>query len=233
VRLLFLMLSALVAAIPFGLVVTSLFGGDEDLRTHGSGNIGATNVARVYGWRLAGTVIALDMAKGFLPVAIARWMWPEDDIWFASLTMVTCVLAHCFPPYLDFRGGKGVATGAGGLLALSPYVTVPAVGAWIAILGVTGMSSVAALGATVAAFLVAFTVHPDVLPAVALLGIVIIATHVPNIRRLLRGDESTIIRPVRWGRGVAQADDVSALLQQGPGGGPAPPSWREEKSEPG
>lgn len=226
--ILFLILSALVAAIPFGLVVTSLFGGDDDLRTHGSGNIGATNVARVYGWRLAGTVIALDMAKGFLPVLLARWMWPADDIWFPSLVMLTCVLAHCFPPYLDFRGGKGVATGAGGLLALSPYVTVPAVAAWIAILGVTGMSSVAALGATVAALLLALTIHPEVLPAVVLLGIGIVATHVPNIRRLLRGDETTIIRPVRWGRGAAATEDVAVLLQQGPGGGPAPPSWTDE-----
>jgi len=227
-RLLFLVLSALVAAIPFGLVVTSLYGGDEDLRTHGSGNIGATNVARVYGWRLAGTVIALDMAKGFLPVLIARWMWPDDRIWFPSVVMLTCVVAHCFPPYLDFRGGKGVATGAGGLLALSPYVTVPAVAAWIAILGITGMSSVAALGATAAALLIAFTVHPEVVPSVVLLGIGIVATHVPNIRRLLRGDETTIIKPVRWGRGAPAQDDVSALLQQGPGGGPAPPSWTDE-----
>lgn len=229
-RLLFVLLAALVAAIPFGLVVTSLFGGDQDLRTHGSGNIGATNVARVYGWRLAGLVIALDMAKGFLPVLVARWLWPADGVWFPSIVMLACVFAHCFPPYLDFRGGKGVATGAGGLLALSPYVTVPAVAAWIAILGITGMSSVAALGGTAAAFLLALTIHTEVLPAVFLLGLGIVATHVPNIRRLLRGDEASIIRPVRWGRGATATDDVAVLLQQGPGGGPAPPSWREERT---
>jgi glycerol-3-phosphate acyltransferase PlsY len=227
-RLAFVLLAALVAAIPFGLVVTSLFGGDEDLRTHGSGNIGATNVARVYGWRLAGLVIALDMAKGFLPVLLARFLWPDDGVWFPSFVMLVCVFAHCFPPYLDFRGGKGVATGAGGLLALSPYVTVPAVAAWIAILGITGMSSVAALGGTAAALLLALTIDTEVLPAVLLLGIGIVATHVPNIRRLWRGDETTVIRPVRWRRGTTATDDVAVLLQQGPAGGPAPKSWREE-----
>jgi glycerol-3-phosphate acyltransferase PlsY len=225
--LVFLGLAALVAAIPFGLVVTSLFGGDADLRTHGSGNIGATNVARVYGWRLAASVIALDMAKGFLPVLCALWLWPDDGIWFPAVTMLVCVFAHCFPPYLDFRGGKGVATGAGGLLALSPTVTLPAAGVWIAVIATTGMSSLAALGATAAAFLLAGTLDPEVLPAVALLGVGIVATHVPNIRRLMRGDEDMVLRPVRWGRATNVPADAEALLAQGPDGGPAPPDWKE------
>jgi glycerol-3-phosphate acyltransferase PlsY len=224
-RLVFLGLAALVAAIPFGLVVTSLYGGDADLRTHGSGNIGATNVARVYGWRLAGLVIALDMAKGFLPVLLALWMWPEDGVWFPAITMLVCFFAHCFPPYLDFRGGKGVATGAGGLLALSPTVTVPAAAVWVAVVAATGLSSVAALGATAAAFLLAWTLDPEVVPAVALLGIGIVATHVPNIRRLLRGNEDMVLKPVRWGRATAVPADAETLLQQGPDGGPPSDPW--------
>lgn len=232
-RLLFLALSGLLAAVPFGLVVTTLYGGDADIRSAGSGNIGATNVARVYGWRLAGWVIALDAAKGFLPVLAAVWLWPDEGPWWPGVVLLTCFLAHCYPPYLDFRGGKGVATGAGGLLALSPWVTVPAVGVWLALLGATGRSSLAALGATAAVIGLSAWLEPTLLPVVLLLGVGIVTTHVPNLRRLVRGEEAAVVKPVRWTRAAAARTDAEALLQQGPAGdGRAPAIWREAVPDP-
>lgn len=222
-----LALSYLVAAVPFGVVVTTLYGGDQDIRRAGSGNIGGTNVARVYGWRLAIAVIALDVAKGFVPVLLAGLFWPHWGLWWRALVLFTCFIGHCFPVYLEFRGGKGVATGAGGLLALSPYVTLPAAAAWILILGVTGRSSVAALGATASVVALAAALDPRLLPVVALLGVGIVLTHVPNLRRLVRGEEGAVVRPVRWGRASAVQVDPELLLHQGPTGGPALPTWRE------
>ncbi|MEQ1506740.1 MAG: glycerol-3-phosphate acyltransferase, partial [Myxococcota bacterium] len=194
---LFLGLSYLVAAIPFGIVITTLYGGEADIRSAGSGNIGGTNVARLYGWRLAVAVIALDAAKGFVPVALARGWWPTAGVWWPALVLA---VGHCFPVYLEFKGGKGVATSAGGLLALSPTVAVGALAAWIGLLGVTGRSSVAALGATATAIGLAAWLAPSLVWVVVAIGVGVAATHVPNVRRLIRGEEGAVVRPVKWGR---------------------------------
>lgn len=227
---LWLVWTYLVASIPFGLVVTTLWGGDEDIRTTGSGNIGATNVARVHGWRLAGAVIALDVAKGFLPVLGARLLWPDAGHLLLGTVLLTAFLAHCFPVWLEFRGGKGVATGAGGLLALAPWVTMPAVAVWLTVLGVSGRSSVAALTATLSIVLFSWWVDPSVLGVVVVLALGILLTHVPNLRRLVRGEESALIRPVRWGR-QAPVLDADRVLEEGPAG-QAPPVWRERVPDP-
>lgn len=227
-QLAFLVLAYLVAAIPFGLVLTTLYGSDADIRATGSGNIGATNVARVYGWRLAGWVIALDAGKGFVPVLLARALWPEASILWPGAVALWCFLAHCFPVYLEFRGGKGVATGAGGLLALAPQVTVPAVGVWVTVVAATGRSSLAALTSVVATLALAWFVRPDVLPIVGLFGLGVFLTHATNIRRLVRGQEKEVIRPVRWSRGSAEEGlTAEQALAQGPAGGAVPPVWRE------
>ncbi|MEZ4237138.1 MAG: glycerol-3-phosphate acyltransferase [Myxococcota bacterium] len=217
---LFLLLSYLGAAIPFGVVVTTLYGGDADIRTTGSGNIGGTNVARVYGWRLAALVITLDAAKGFVPVALARLWWPGAGIGWWAAVLAACFLGHCFPVYLEFRGGKGVATSAGGLLAMAPRVAVLAGALWLVLLAATGRSSVAALGATAGAIGVALWLDPWVAPVVVGIGLAVMATHVPNIRRLVRGEEGSVVRPVRWGRASALPPEPGVLLQQGPTGGP-------------
>jgi glycerol-3-phosphate acyltransferase PlsY len=140
---------------------------------------------------------------------------------------MVCFVGHCFPVYLEFRGGKGVATSAGGLLALSPYVTLPAAAAWILVLGVTGRSSVAALVATAAVVALAGALDPTLLPVVAAVAVGIVVTHVPNLRRLLRGEEGPVVRPVRWGRASSAVVDPEVLLDQGPTGGPAVPIWRD------
>lgn len=224
--LLFLVTAYLVAAIPFGVVVTTLYGGDSDIRTTGSGNIGGTNVARVYGWRLAALVILLDAAKGFVPVALARVWWPDVGLWWPAVVLAACFVGHCFPVYLEFRGGKGVATSAGGLAALSPTVTLLSAAVWVGVLGATGRSSVAALVATTSALGFAWWFDARLVPIIAAVGVGVVATHIPNLRRLVRGEEGTVVRPVRWSRASRALPDPEALLHQGPTGGPAVPAWK-------
>jgi glycerol-3-phosphate acyltransferase PlsY len=227
VELGFLLLTYLVAAVPFGVVVTTLAGVDVDVRASGSGNIGTTNVARVAGWRVAGPVLALDALKGFVPVALAPFFWSFDAAWlptWGAVVALTAFVGHCWPIYLELRGGKGVATGAGALLALAPEPTLLAIVVWIAVLALTGRSSVAALGATFG--LVAFSawLAPGVLPVTALLALGVLIRHVANIRRLVHGEEQELVRPVRWGgrRQDATLDDV---LAQGPSGGASASIW--------
>jgi glycerol-3-phosphate acyltransferase PlsY len=230
-----LLLTYLVAAIPFGLVLTTLYGEDADIRSTGSGNIGATNVARVYGWRLALPVLLLDIAKGFFPVLGATMLWSDAGLWWPALVAFVAFVAHCFSAYLEFRGGKGVATGAGGMLVIAPVPTLCAIGVWLTMLAITGKSSLGALLAATALVGFAWFLQPDVVPVVILLALGIGFTHVSNIRRLMRGQEGQVVRPVRWGRASDGPDgsDARSLLEQGPGGTPSAPAlWKEESLDP-
>lgn len=227
---LYLAFTYLLAAIPFGLVITTLYGGDVDVRASGSGNIGATNVARLYGWRLAGPVAALDVSKGCLPVALGTWLWADAGMLWGGLLATMAFIGHCFPVYLEFKGGKGVATSAGALLGLAALPTLAAAVVWMIILAVAGRSSVAALSAGAAFLALAWWLEPAVLPVGGVLVLGVLLTHVANIRRLVAGKESEIMRPVRWGRRTELSADE--ILSQGPGGGLTPPLWREAVPDP-
>lgn len=215
-----LVLTYAIAAIPFAVLLTTLHGGGPDVRTAGSGNPGATNAARLYGWRVGAGVMALDIAKGALPVLIARLLWPDLDPWLGGAVAVTAFVAHVFPIYLEFRGGKGVATGAGGLLALAPLPTLVAAGLWGLLLTLTGRASVAALGATFSMIGLTAWLSPSVLPLVIGLAIAIAITHTPNLRRLWRGQESAVLRPVRWRS--APETVTRSPLEESPAGPSAP-----------
>lgn len=214
----YLILVFLVASVPFGVVVTTLYGGDVDIRVAGSGNVGATNVARVYSWRLAGPVLVLDMAKGLIPVLLLRFFFPEASRWLEAAVVMTAFLGHCFPPYLEWRGGKGVATGAGGLLGVMPGPTVVAGILWVLTLMGTGRSSMAALVAVLGVVLATAILEPAGLPLVVLLGTAVALTHVSNIRRIMRGTEGAVVRPVRWGRERPEHAEALDLLDQDPAG---------------
>lgn len=214
----YLTLVYLVAAVPFGLVVTTLYGGDVDIRMSGSGNVGATNVARVYSWRLAAPVLLLDMAKGLLPVLLLRVFFPDATIWLQSAVVMTAFFAHCFPAYLEWRGGKGVATGAGGLLGVMPVPTLIAALVWLATLMGTGRSSVAALLGVLGVVTATALIEPNHLPLVVLLGVSVALTHASNIRRIVRGTETSVVKPVRWGRERPEDAVARDLLEQDPGG---------------
>jgi len=229
----FLVVTYLVAAIPFGLVITTLYGEDADIRRAGSGNVGATNVARVYGWNLAAPVVVLDIGKGLAPVALAQLLWPDAGIWWPSLVAVTAFGAHCFSVYLEFRGGKGVATGAGGLLALTPWTTLPAAAIWVTLLAITGRSSFAALGSAFALVGLTWQYNFDAMPVVLTLALGIAFTHATNIRRLVKGEEKQVMRPVRWGRTQSDNPTAEDLLMQGPSGSAAGASaWKEPVRDP-
>ena len=192
-RVPFLLFTYLVAAIPFGVVVTRLAGGTKDLATTGSGNIGATNVARVYSWRLAIIVLLLDAAKGFVPVWLSLRLWPDAPSWWTSTVVLCTVFAHIFPLYLRFRGGKGVATSAGALLAVSPQIVAPSMAVWVATLVVSRRSSVAALAASIGLVAASSWLEPEVMPLTGALGLVILLTHTANIQRLFGGREPHVV----------------------------------------
>lgn len=231
-----LLLTWVGAGIPFGVVLTTLYGGDVDIRAAGSGNIGATNVARLYGWRIAGPVLALDMAKGLVPVLFARLAWPEAGVLWLGVVGLVAFLGHCSSVFLELRGGKGVATGAGALLGIVPVPTFAAILTWAGVLALTGRSSVAALVSSASLVLVVALFQPPALPVVALFALGIAFTHRSNIRRIVRGEESTILqplhpklRPVRWKR--AEEPGAADVLAQSPAGtGTGAPLWKEPSS---
>jgi glycerol-3-phosphate acyltransferase PlsY len=183
-----LALGYLLGSVPFGLLLTRLTGAG-DLRTIGSGNIGATNVLRTGRKGLAAATLLLDLAKGAAAVLIARAIWPGSEAFAA----IGAVVGHCFPIWLGFRGGKGVATLAGVCFGLTwPLGLVYAV-LWIGTLAATRISSVggmtAAVGAPVAAWLLGY---PDYAAALAVLALLVVWMHRANITRLRSGTEPRV-----------------------------------------
>src|SRR5262245_40978455 len=148
-----LLISYLLGSIPFGYLAGRLAG--TDIRHAGSGNVGATNVVRVLGKGYGYPVFALDVLKGFAAVEISMLVAPgEPPAWnspeiFGILAAISSVLGHLYPPWLKFKGGKGVATSAGALLALTPLATLIGVVVWIIVFWLTRYVSLASLTAAV------------------------------------------------------------------------------------
>jgi acyl phosphate:glycerol-3-phosphate acyltransferase len=181
-------LAYLLGSIPFGLVLTRL-AGFGDIRKIGSGNIGATNVLRTGNKLLALAVVLLDAGKGAIAVLIA-WRFGPDMAVFAA---AGAVLGHCFPIWLRFRGGKGVATTLGVLLALDPAIGAIACLMWLAAAVLFRMSSVAALLAMASAPIAAgFLSLPQIRDVAAVIAVFVILRHYANIRRIVRGEEPKI-----------------------------------------
>ena len=175
-------------SIPFGLILTRLTGAG-DLRAIGSGNIGATNVLRTGRKGLAAATLLLDMGKGLLAVLLAWRFWP-DAVPFAA---AGALVGHCFPVWLRFRGGKGVATLMGVSLGLAWPVGLAYAITWIGMLAVTRISSLAGMTAAVAAPLAALaTGHGRFAPVLAGLALLVLVLHRANIARLRAGTEPRI-----------------------------------------
>ncbi|MBI4545424.1 MAG: glycerol-3-phosphate 1-O-acyltransferase PlsY [Gemmatimonadetes bacterium] len=180
----------LLAASPTSYVAGKLFG-KIDLRHHGSGNLGATNVLRVLGWRVALPVFVLDVLKGWFPTfAFPRWDGVGPWQWALGYG-AAAILGHVFSPYVRFKGGKGVATSAGVLLAFSPPAAGLGLLVWAALLLATRIVSLASMGAALAmpAAVYAFRGADLVLGLSIALAAFVIYAHRTNIRRLLRGEE--------------------------------------------
>jgi glycerol-3-phosphate acyltransferase PlsY len=210
------MIGYLCGSVPFGLLVGRLKG--VDIRRHGSGNIGATNVGRVLGRWWGILAFFLDLAKGLLPVMVfgmfaRRWMTPVGALrptifllW--SAVAAACVLGHLFPVFLRFKGGKGVATSLGALLGVYPYFTLPGLvvfGLWVVLTLATRYVSVGSVGAAVA-FPVGFTLFAasrrnqwgsaaDLWPLHAfaiIIALLVVYRHRANLQRLYNGVEHRI-----------------------------------------
>ncbi|MEP0845991.1 MAG: glycerol-3-phosphate 1-O-acyltransferase PlsY [Phycisphaerae bacterium] len=203
--------SYLLGAVPFGLLIGCARG--VDVRQHGSGNIGATNVGRVLGRPWGLLCLALDVLKGFVPTFAASFLLarPPIDAWALVqwiFIAAAAVLGHTFPVYLQFRGGKGVATTIGVALGIYPYFAVPMIASLLvyAVLRyATGIVSVGSLSLALTFPLAVWgymryaSLPGDrfwPLPAVAaLLGLLIVVRHHANIARLFRGQETGPTEP--------------------------------------
>jgi glycerol-3-phosphate acyltransferase PlsY len=180
----------LMGSIPFGLVLTRL-AGHGDVREIGSGNIGATNVLRTGDKKLAAAVLLLDAGKGAVAVLTARH-WGADA---AAVAAVAAMIGHLFPIWLGFKGGKGVATAAGVLLAYAWPVGLAGIATWLAIALLTRYSSLAALAAALLIPVYALLFLPfdgERIGVVIILALLVILRHRGNIVRLLRGEETRI-----------------------------------------
>jgi glycerol-3-phosphate acyltransferase PlsY len=179
----------LLGSIPFGIVMARIFG-LGDLRTIGSGNIGATNVLRTGNKTAAALTLVLDAGKGGIAVLVARALIGEDAAQVAGLA---AFFGHCFPVFLRFRGGKGVATFLGTLLALWWPAGVAACLTWLLVAAVSRYSSLSALVAAVLSPLwAALLGRPEAALLCAILAALILWRHRENIRRLRAGTESRI-----------------------------------------
>lgn len=183
-------LAYLLGALPFGLIVARAKG--FDIRSHGSGNIGATNVFRVVGKGWGIFTLTLDILKGFVPAFFFQQAAGLDP-GYGVLFGVAAILGHTFPVYLRFKGGKGVATSAGVLLGVAPLAVGVALICWLICMAVSRYVS---LSSVVAAAAVAVTVWVEgdkglvVKIALTVVSVLVIWLHRANIRRLLNGTEN-------------------------------------------
>ncbi len=183
-----LIISYLLGSIPMGLILTRL-AGKGDLRKVGSGNIGATNVMRVGGLRMAGVVWLLDMVKAIIAVLIGKYIAGDA---FGAWCGFMAIVGHCFPVWLKFHGGKGISSLFGVLLAISPMAFVVCGIEWLLVALGSGISS---LGAVVVFCLIpvlGFAISVNVGWAFLAIGVLCMWRHRENIKRLWAKQESVI-----------------------------------------
>ncbi|OGW49831.1 MAG: hypothetical protein A2078_03405 [Nitrospirae bacterium GWC2_57_9] len=188
----FILLSYLIGAVPFGILFSRLFS-KVDVRTVGSGNIGATNVLRAAGKKAAVLTLLADCLKGVLPVLAAAFIFQAD--WVTVLCGAAAVLGHNFPVYLGFKGGKGVATSYGVVLAIAPWTGLICLIVWLMAAFLWRYSSLAALMSFACYPALTFAADPLSKPygllSLFLFGM-IYYRHRENIRRLIAGTEPRI-----------------------------------------
>jgi glycerol-3-phosphate acyltransferase PlsY len=188
-----IILSYLLGAVPFGLLFSKLFS-DVDVRTIGSGNIGATNVLRAAGKTAAVLTLLADALKGLLPVLVVKTVFQDDAV--AALSGAAAVLGHVFPLYLKFKGGKGVATSYGVVLAVAPWTGLVCLVVWGLVAFVWRYSSLSALISFACYPLLTFFGASNPSKPYGLLSLFIFCMiyyrHRENIRRLLSGAEPRI-----------------------------------------
>jgi acyl phosphate:glycerol-3-phosphate acyltransferase len=193
----FFIAAYLIGAIPFGLLLAKWFA-KVDIKQSGSKSIGATNVLRVVkqsdpalAKKLSIATLVLDALKGVIVLASAHFFGvTESTLWGIA---VLAVIGHCFSPYLNFEGGKGVATGVGVMLYMLPIETLIAIAVWLVAAKVIKISSISSLSALLTLIIASFYLAPQMPHApVLLIAFIIFYKHIPNIIRLFTGQESKI-----------------------------------------
>jgi len=193
-------LAYLLGSIPTAVWVGKYFHG-VDVREHGSGNAGATNTIRVLGWKTGIPVLIVDLAKGWLAAMLPLFLKlaPPDSAMLINLQIITGLMAivgHIFPVFAGFRGGKGVATVFGVLLAVHPGVTLICFGVFLVILMLTGIVSVSSMSAGIAfpVFLLTIFDTPSLIFKIfsVVVALSLLITHRNNIRRLFKGEEKKL-----------------------------------------
>jgi len=199
----------LLGSVPFGVLIAGAHG--KDLRGIGSGNIGATNVARALGKKWAYICFVLDCLKGLVPMLVANLIIRELTVGILSLWLaVGCaaIIGHIFPIYLKFKGGKGVATSLGVVLGLYPYYTIPGITAFAIWAGAVLMWRYISLASIAAATtfpisLIASIILLDdwkflrlwpLIVVAVVMGLLVIVRHAENIKRLLEGSEAKVLQ---------------------------------------
>ena len=190
-----LLLSFLVGSIPFGVLLGKMRG--VDVRSVGSGNIGATNVWRALGPTFGVLAFACDVLKGVAGPLIGRYLLPDSD-WGIALCGIAAVAGHIFSPFLGFKGGKGISTSLGALFGLIPVVGVAAFALWCLVLALTRMISAASVAACIALPVLALLIHWPThtsLPAflvATLMSVFAFIKHIPNLKRIANKTEPKI-----------------------------------------
>ena len=185
-------LSYLLGAIPFGVIVGKMRG--VDIRAAGSGNSGATNVWRTLGPAAGTTVFALDVLKGLIAPLLARVLVGPNEYWAIALSGALAVIGHTFSCFLKFRGGKGIATGLGMAVGLMPIPALIAFALWGSVLLLSRMISAASIAACLAVPFLAIAFHAP-LPffiVITLIAFIAILKHIPNMKRIATGAEPKI-----------------------------------------
>lgn len=198
---LWLLASYLLGAIPTSYLVSRIFA-KIDLRQHGSGNLGATNLYRVLGWKYAVPVALFDIAKGVIPVLVFAPRASSSQL-FALACGAAAIAGHVFSVFVGFKGGKGVATAAGVMLGLTPLALGIAAVVWAVLVRLTGYVSlgsiIAAAVLPIAVYFLEGPVEPAVLWSAVAIAAGVILLHRRNIERLLKGTEN------RFGRRATSA----------------------------
>lgn len=191
-ELMIVALAYFLGSLPTAYLLVRLMTG-HDVRRKGSGNVGGTNALRTAGWKVGVAVTIIDMAKGAIPVWLMQWFNPESG-WIAA-AMLAAVVGHCYPVWLKFRGGKGVATGFGAFMVLAPLSAFAAFGLWFVVLLIWRWVSLASMTASASFPLILKLIdNPDVvtLTAVSAAAILIILRHSSNIRNMVAGTEAKV-----------------------------------------
>jgi glycerol-3-phosphate acyltransferase PlsY len=213
VALLVILAAYLLGGVPWGLLLGRWLRG-IDLREYGSGSTGATNAARTLGWRISATVFVLDLAKGAGAVVLARAL--TGDPLVEALAGVAAIAGHCWSPYIRFSGGRGVATGIGGALAIAPWTLLLMAPIGLITIALTRYVSLASLIGTLAVPVgIIAGVALGWLPAAAIVygvagAAIIVAMHRGNIQRLLAGTERRLGERVAVGGPVPAAKNSRA-----------------------